>query len=118
MGKHPSSSDPTGDAWDRAFEDKRVLVEWGREGDAFDVKTHVVTRTVGLNVVDTVKGTPVKGWDPVEERVRCRIFTHQEVALIGDVAGFDVVETFGDMKGEHGLEDEDAHNMVIVLKKR
>jgi hypothetical protein len=54
----------------------------------------------------------------VEERVRCRIFTHPEVALIGDVAGFDVVETFGDMKGEHGLEDEDAQNMVIVLKKR
>ena len=34
----------------------KVLVEWGREGDAFDVETHVVERTVGFNVLDVTTG--------------------------------------------------------------
>ena len=49
--------DAQGDAWDREVEDgdlkgAKVLVEWGREGDPFDVETQIVERTVGLNVVD------------------------------------------------------------------
>ena len=46
--------DAQGDAWDREVDGVKILVEWGREGDYFDVATHVVERTVGFNVVDPV----------------------------------------------------------------
>ena len=58
-----------GDAWDREVDGVKVLVEWGREGDLFDVSTHVVHRTVGFNVVepDTVGAVRVieSSFDPL-----------------------------------------------------
>ena len=114
--------DAHGDAWDREIEGgggTKVLVEWGREGDAFDVETQVVARTVGLNVVDE-NGTPPPdaAFAPVEEVVPCRVFTAPEIALLGKLAGLEVVATFGDMDADVPLTHEDANNMVIALRRR
>ena len=109
--------DAQGDAWDREVDGVKILVEWGREGDYFDVATHVVERTVGFNVVDPVTNAPVAGWDPIEETVPCRVFTAPEIALVGRLAGLRVVGTFGDVNLDTALDDDDANNMIVVLKK-
>lgn len=95
----------------------KVLVEWGREGDVFDVATHVVERTVGFNVVDAETGMPAVGWEPVEETVRCRVFTTPEVDALARLAGLKLVAVYGDMNVDTPLHSEDAHNMICVLKK-
>ena len=113
--------DAHGDAWDREVENGgglRVLVEWGREGDPFDVETQIVERTVGVNVVDENGKPPANGaFPPVEEVVRCRVFTAPEIALLGKLAGLTVAATFGDMDADVPLTHEDANNMVIVLRR-
>ena len=113
--------DAHGDAWDREVENGgglRVLVEWGREGDPFDVETQIVERTVGVNVVDENGRPPANGaFPPVEEVVRCRVFTAPEIALLGKLAGLTVAATFGDMDADVPLTHEDANNMVIVLRR-
>jgi len=113
--------DAHGDAWDREVENGgglRVLVEWGREGDPFDVETQIVERTVSVNVVDENGRPPANGaFPPVEEVVRCRVFTAPEIALLGKLAGLRVVATFGDMDTSVPLTHEDANNMVIVLRR-
>lgn len=122
--------DAQGDAWDREIEDdgdanglgfgsgtKKVLVEWGREGDVFDVETHILERTVGVNVVDE-KGRPVEEYGSgVEETVRCRIFTAPEIALIGKLAGLKVVAIYGDMDEDVPLNHDEAHAMIVVMKR-
>jgi hypothetical protein len=72
----------TGDAWDREVDGVKVLVEWGREGDEFDVETHVVKRTVGFNVLDAVSGEPAPGFTPVNAVVPARVFTAPEIDLL------------------------------------
>jgi hypothetical protein len=113
--------DAHGDAWDREIDSTsglKVLVEWGREGDPFDVETQIVERTVGVNVVDENGQTPANGaFTPVEEVVRCRVFTAPEIALLGKLAGLTVAATFGDMDADVPLTHEDANNMVIVLRR-
>ena len=113
--------DAHGDAWDREVENGgglKVLVEWGREGDPFDVETQIVERTVGVNVVDENGRPPANGaFPPVEEVVRCRVFTAPEIALLGKLAGLTVAATFGDMDADVPLTHEDANNMVIVLRR-
>ena len=107
----------TGDAWDREVDGVKVLVEWGREGDAFDVETHVVKRTVGFNVLDAVSGEPAPGFTPVNAVVPARVFTAPEIDLLARLAGMRVCGYFGDMDADVPLDDPDAHNMLVVLKK-
>ena len=107
----------TGDAWDREVDGVKVLVEWGREGDAFDVETHVVKRTVGFNVLDAVSGEPAPGFTPVNAVVPARVFTAPEIDLLARLAGMRVCGYFGDMDTDVPLDDPDAHNMLVVLKK-
>ena len=111
--------DAQGDAWDREDVDQgvKVLVEWGREGDAFDVQTHVVSRTVGFNVLDLETNRPAIGYEAVEQIVRCRVFTAPEVDALARLAGMRVCATFGDMDERVPLDSEEAHNMLVVLKK-
>ena len=71
-----------------------MLVEWGREGDAFDVETHVVKRTVGFNVLDAVSGEPAPGFTPVNAVVPARVFTAPEIDLIGQAGGDAGVRVF------------------------
>jgi hypothetical protein len=95
-----------------------VLVEWGREGDYFDVARHIVDRTIAFNVVDPATGAPVAGWGPpVETTVQCRVYTAPEVDALARLAGLTVAAVYGDMNVDTPLDDEQAHNMICVLKK-
>ena len=40
-----------------------------------------------------------------------------EIAMLGEMAGLEVVATYGDMDERVPLDSEDAHNMLVVLKK-
>lgn len=118
------------DAWDRvdAARGLKVFVEWGREGDNFDIETQVYERTVTLTLMthdandddndDTgapsVKGDVIK---TVEEVVACKIFTAPEFVALASAAGLTSVAVYGDMNTEMPLDDENAHNMVMVFRR-
>lgn len=116
------------DAWDRVDAERglKVFVEWGREGDNFDIETQVYERTVTLTLMthdpkdDDESGAPsVKGEviKTVEEVVACKIFTAPEFVALAAAAGLTSVAVYGDMDTRMPLDDENAHNMVMVFRR-
>ena len=116
------------DAWDRVDAERglKVFVEWGREGDNFDIETQVYERTVTLTLMthdpkdDDESGAPsVKGEviKTVEEVVACKIFTAPEFVALAAAAGLTSVAVYGDMDTRMPLDDKDAHNMVMVFRR-
>jgi len=114
-------SEGVGDAWDRVDEERgvKVLVEWGRDGDEFDIETQVYERTVSFNLIelDGNENTKPKVLKTVEEVVPCKIYTAPEFKALARAASLAHVGTFGDMSTTMALDDEDAHNMVLVFRK-
>ncbi|KAI7841824.1 hypothetical protein COHA_004353 [Chlorella ohadii] len=102
------------EAWDAESEDKSktVLVEWGREGDHFDLQEQILHRTVGLSCYhgDELVSSEV---DVVPQRQ----FTLQEIDLLGRATGFEVVEVHGDFDASIGLDHEEAFRSVMVLRR-
>lgn len=92
--------------------DKRVLVEYGREGDEFDPGSQILHRTVGLSVYqgDDLKSSEV-------DLVAQRLYTLGEIELLAQQTGFAVCKVYGDMDANVSLMDEEAHRMVVILKK-
>ncbi|KAL4425487.1 hypothetical protein ABPG75_009503 [Micractinium tetrahymenae] len=103
------------EAWDAQSEDgsKTVLVEWGREGDKFDLQEQVLHRTVGLSLYtgDDLDSSKV-------ETVLQRQFTLQEIDLLARVSGFEVVEVHGDFDAGIDLEHEEAYRSVVGLRRK
>lgn len=95
------------------LEGKRVLVEYGRFGDAFDPETQILSRTVGLSLFDEEGTLLHSGVESVEQRQ----FTYQEIELLAMQSGWNVVGVYGDLNAEVELFDEEAYRMVIVLQK-
>jgi SAM-dependent methyltransferase len=93
--------------------EERVYVEWGREGDDFEVDRQILHRTVGLSLY--------RGEDLVSSEVEVvpqKCFTLQEVELLGRGAGLEVCGVYGELSMEVvGLLSEGAHRMVVCLKK-
>ena len=114
-------SEGVGDAWDRVDEERgvKVLVEWGRDGDEFDIETQVYERTVSFNLIelDGNENTKPKVLKTVEEVVPCKIYTAPEFKALARAASLAHVGTFGDMSTTMALDDEDAHNMVLVFRR-
>jgi SAM-dependent methyltransferase len=105
-----------GDAWDRVDEDGgvKVYVEWGRDGDNFDIESQIYERTVSFSLVSLSDDEVIK---IVQEVVPCKIFTAPELVALARAAGLDVAATYGDMDERVALDDENAHNMVMVFRK-
>jgi len=114
-------SEGVGDAWDRVDEERgvKVLVEWGRDGDEFDIETQVYERTVSFNLIelDGNENTKPKVLKTVEEVVPCKIYTAPEFKALARAASLAHVGTFGDMSTTMALDDEEAHNMVLVFRR-
>lgn len=91
---------------------RRVLVEYGREGDTFDPLSQILYRTVGLSLFDS-EGELVSSHVSV---VPQRQFTLQEIDLLARATGFEVVATYGDLDESVPLDDEEAQRMVVVLR--
>ncbi|PRW59252.1 hypothetical protein C2E21_2426 [Chlorella sorokiniana] len=94
------------EAWDAENEDKSktVLVEWGREGDQFDLQEQILHRTVGLSCY--------RGDELVSSKVEVvpqRQFTLQEIDLLARATGFEVVEVHGDFDASIDLDHEEAY---------
>lgn len=92
---------------------RRVLVEYGREGDNFDAATQILERTVGLSFFN-VDGELVSSDVSV---VPQRQFSLQEIDLLGRVTGWEIVAVHGDLAEDVPLDGEDSYRMVVVLKK-
>lgn len=115
-------SQGVGDAWDRVDEASGVkaLVEWGRDGDEFDIESQIFTRTVSLTLIeldgkqDTSSPTVLKS---VEEVVPCKIYTAPEFKALARAASLAHVGTFGDMSVAMALDNEEANNMVLVFRR-
>jgi len=90
----------------------KLMVEWGAEFDNFDPVTQVLDRTVSISVL---KGEEVV--QGLEEVVPARQFTVQELELLADNVGLEVVTIYGDMAQGVGLSHEEAYRMVMVLRK-
>ena len=94
---------------------KRVLVEYGREGDDFDPATQILSRTVGLSLFDP-NGDMVSSDVSV---VPQRQFSLQEIDLLARATGgaWRIVAVHGDLNEEVPLDGEDSYRMVVVLKR-
>ena len=93
---------------------RRVLVEYGRDGDEFDCSSQILTRTVGMSLFDPSGNLVSSNVSKVPQRQ----FTLQEINLLADASGFKVVATYGDLDIDIPLESEEAYRMVVVLQKK
>jgi len=93
---------------------RRVLVEYGREGDDFDFATQILHRTVGLSLFS-------KEGDIVSSDVSVvpqRQFSLQEIDLLARASGkWAVKAVYGNLDQECPLDGEDAYRMVVVLQR-
>jgi len=93
---------------------RRVLVEYGREGDDFDPATQILQRTVGLSFFS-------KDGELVSSDVSVvpqRQFSLQEIDLLARASGTWVVKAvYGNLDENCPLDGEDAYRMVVVLQK-
>jgi SAM-dependent methyltransferase len=105
-----------GDAWERVDEEKgvKVYVEWGRDGDNFDIESQIYERTVSFSLVDASTEAVLK---IVQEVVPCKIFTAPEMVALANAAGLEFAATYGDMDGRIALDDENAHNMIMIFRR-
>ena len=92
----------------------RVMVEYGREGDHFDVERGLLDRTVGLSLFD--------GGELVSSTVNVvtqRQFTLQEIDLLARLSGWELRPdaVFGDFRVDVGITDDDADRMICVLTR-
>jgi SAM-dependent methyltransferase len=93
----------------------RVMVEYGREGDRFDVDRQVLHRTVGMSLFD-VDGSLLSS---TVETVEQRQFTLQEVDLLAKASGWHVCQpVYGDLDLHIPLDDEESHRMTVILQKK
>ena len=112
-----SLMDAKGDAWDREVDGVRF---WSSGAARGIISTWRRTRWSAPSASTSWtrrRFEPAPGWAPIEETVTCRVFTHPEIAMLGEMAGLEVVATYGDMDQNVGLNDDDAHNMVVAPKK-
>jgi len=93
---------------------RRVLVEYGRDGDEFDCSSQILTRTVGMSLFDPSGNLVSSNVSKVPQRQ----FTLQEINLLAEASGFKVVATYGDLDIDIPLESEEAYRMVVVLQKK
>jgi SAM-dependent methyltransferase len=119
----------------------RLLVEYGAPDDPWDAAAQVLTRTVRVSeavpVVAAGGSGKKKGGRPGpgahagrkqqpatrrrligEEAVPQRVFTPQEVRLLGDAAGLEVVAEYGDMDEGVPAVGGGGDRYVAVLVKR
>lgn len=113
------SDDDLGDDLDddleEGFDDElRVMVEYGREGDHFDVERGLLDRTVGFSLFD---GGELASSST--NLVTQRQYTLQEIDLLARLSGWrlgpDAV--FGDFSFDISLTDDEADRMIVVLSR-
>lgn len=104
----------TDDIWDQdELDDDRVLVEYGREGDSFDISSQVLQRTVGMSLF-TPDGSMAS---TTVHTVAQRQFTLQEICILAQASGFEVLKVLGDFDPNILIDNNDAHRMLAVLRK-
>lgn len=94
--------------------EQRVMVEYGREGDRFDIDRQVLHRTVGMSLFDTDGSLLSSTVETVEQRQ----FTLQELDLLARATGWEMpTNVYGDFDLNISLDDEESHRMIVVLIK-
>ena len=92
----------------------RVMVEYGREGDRFDIDRQVLHRTVGMSLFDADGSLLSSTVETVEQRQ----FTLQELDLLARASGWHLCQpVYGDLDVGVPLDDEESHRMTVILQK-
>jgi SAM-dependent methyltransferase len=93
----------------------RVMVEYGREGDRFDVERGVLWRTTGFSLFDTDGELVSSSVSVVEQRQ----FTLQELDLLARLSGWRLLPegVFGDFDLDVSVHDEHADRMIAVFRR-
>ena len=99
----------------RDVEEMRVMVEYGREGDHFDVERGILSRTTGFSLFD-VEGELVSSSVSVVDQ---RQFTLQELDLLARLSGWRLLSegVYGDFDFDVSLGDDAADRMIVVLRR-
>ncbi len=93
----------------------RVMVEYGREGDRFDVERGVLSRTTGFSLFDTDGELVSSSVSVVDQRQ----FTLQELDLLARLSGWRLLPegVFGDFDVAVSMHDETADRMIAVFRR-
>lgn len=114
----------TRNGWEVPLEDEdgeeygELKIIWGDENDKFDPITQVRDFTVAL---DLVMNEDSKGDNPDLENVReivpMRLFTFQEIEVMGRIAGFEIADMYGALSDEVDVNGDEAFRLVCILRK-
>ena len=125
----PSPEEEEDEEVDFPDNQKRVLVEYGREGDDFDLATQILHRTVGLSLFSP-QGHLLSTHTTV---VPQRQFSLQEIDLLAKLSGmWKIAGVYGDLDIQVPLvvdynggtdddtttERKDPYRLVVVLQKQ
>lgn len=96
---------------------------WGDDGDDFDPVQQVRQFTVSMRLKDGAKSISDDSESNIPSSVRevvpIRLFTAQELDALARCTGFSVIEMYGALDEEVGVDDgEEAYRLVCVLQKQ
>lgn len=94
---------------------------WGKAGDELDYASQIYQRTVQVKLLQPgaggfKSGAEGKVLQSVTEVVAQRMYTLQEIRLLGMMTGFSVEGVFGDF-ADIPLTDDEAYRMLVVMKR-
>eukprot|EP00873_Tetraselmis_striata_P036882 jgi/Tetstr1/457146/TSEL_043796.t1 len=108
-----AGSEEYSEVWDSDLGGGRKLyIEWGREGDPFDGLTQVLERTVCATI--TADNQHERS---MLEVIDMRQFSMQELVLMAQLAGLEVVDAYGEMNMAIAVDDDEAYRLVMCLRK-
>lgn len=108
-----AGSEEYAEVWDSELADgSKLYIEWGREGDPFDGLSQVLERTICATVTKDDKHVRT-----LMEISDMRQFSMQELLLLAELAGLEVVESYGEMNMAVAVDDDEAYRLVMCLRK-
>ena len=116
--------DCTRNGWEVPLEDDEGIeygelrIVWGDDDDKFDPIRQVRDFTVEMDLVITgdVK-VDDSDLQSVKEIVPLRMFTYQEIEVLGRIAGFKIAGLYGALSDEIDVNSDEAFRLVCVLHK-
>jgi len=93
-------------------EGAQVIMEYGTEDDVFDPESQVLRRRVGVSVM---QGSEIELQG--ESYVWQRVFTFQELSLLADLTGLELVATYGSLNADIPLGHPEQRSLTVCLAK-
>lgn len=103
------------DAWDIQPEAGQpgLLVSYGREDDDFHCLSQVLERSVRISEISPDKSEEKVLVDTAHSQ---RLWTYQEISLLTQVCGLEILDTYGDLDTKVDMHHIEAYRTVLVLQ--